>query len=301
MSKTNPHAPRVATVGMFDGVHQGHRHILRKVAEEARRAAAEPVAFTFDRHPLQLIRPDSVPPMLCTLEERVALIRSAEIEECVVLEFDNRLRSMTAAGFIAMLARDYGVGELVMGYDHGFGSDRLRDTAEYEAVAAPLSVRIVRCDRFEVGGHTVSSSEVRRALSEGRAEDAALMLGRPYSLAGHVVAGRQLGRTIGFPTANIEPLAGLAVPATGVYCARARVGETLFPAMVNIGHNPTVATGAPLSIEAHLIGFEGDLYGREMILEFTARLRDERRFGSVDELAAQLGMDREKCLQMQIS
>lgn len=300
MSKTNPQAPCAATVGMFDGVHLGHRHILRKVADEARRCGAEPVAFTFDRHPLQLIRPESVPPMLCTLEERVSLIRSAGIGQCVVLEFDGRLRSMTAGEFIAMLAADYGVGELVMGYDHGFGSDRLRDTSDYEAAAAPSSVRIVRCDRFEVGGHIVSSSEVRRALSEGRAEDAALMLGRPYSLAGHVVAGRQLGRTIGFPTANIEPRAGLAVPAPGVYCARARVGDTVFPAMVNIGHNPTVATGAPLSIEAHLIGFDGDLYGREMTLEFIGRLRDERHFGSVGELAAQLARDRDKCLQMQI-
>lgn len=297
MDKTEEKTGAVCAVGMFDGMHLGHRYVLGRVVEEARATGRRALAVTFNRHPLALVDPARVPSWLCLLDERVGHMRGCGIDETVVLHFDEELRGMTACEFIAMLAERYGVEKILMGYDHSFGSDRLRTTADYERAAGTSGVEIERLGRYEIEGvGTVSSSAVRRVLAEGDVRRAAQMLGRPYLLRGEVVKGRQIGRTIGFPTANIkvEP-SGMAIPREGVYAARATVGGIEAAAMVNIGHNPTVSGGdAPLSIEAHLMGFEGCLYGERLTIEFVERIRDERRFGSVEELAAQLDKDRRK-------
>lgn len=298
--KTEDKKGAVCAVGMFDGMHLGHRYVLGRVVEEARATGRRALAVTFNRHPLALVDPSRVPASLSGHYDKIVRMYECGIDECVDLLFDEELRGMTACEFIAMLAERYGVEKILMGYDHSFGSDRLRTTADYERAAGTSGVEIERLGRYEIEGiGTVSSSAVRRALEEGDVRRAAQMLGRPYLLRGEVVKGRQIGRTIGFPTANIkvEP-SGMAIPREGVYAARATVGGIEAAAMVNIGHNPTVnADGeAPLSIEAHLIKPWGDLYlyGARMTIEFVERIRDERRFGSVEELAAQLDKDRRK-------
>lgn len=295
--KTEEKKGAVCAVGMFDGMHLGHRYVLEQVAEEAKATGLRSLAVTFDVHPLALVDPARVPSCLCLLDERVGRMRGCGIDETVVLHFDEELRRMTACEFIAMLAGRYGVEKILMGYDHSFGSDRLRTTADYERVAGASGVEIERLGRYETEGFgTVSSSAVRAALYEGDVRRAAQMLGREYSLTGTVVRGRQIGRKIGFPTANIAVEGGVAIPRQGVYAARAVAEGIAVAAMVNIGRNPTVSADgdAPLSIEAHLIGFEGGLYGERLEIEFVERIRDERRFGSVEELAAQLRKDRER-------
>lgn len=297
MDKTEDKKGAVCAVGMFDGMHLGHRYVLEQVAEEAKATGRRALAVTFDVHPLALLSPERVPASLCSLDERLGRIRGCGIDETVVLHFDSVLRGLTAGEFIAMLAERYGVEKILMGYDHSFGSDRLRTTADYERAAGASGVEIERLGRYETEGFgTVSSSAVRAALYEGDVRRAAQMLGRPYRLSGTVVRGRQIGRKIGFPTANIAVEGGVAIPRQGVYAARVVAEGIAVAAMVNIGRNPTVSGrgDAPLSIEAHLIGFAGELYGRRLTIEFVERIRDERRFGSVEELAARLRKDRER-------
>lgn len=218
------------------------------------------------------------------------------------MPFDDALRLTSAAGFLDLLRDRYGVRALLLGFNNRFGHDAPRDFAAYARLGREAGVEIHLAT--ECAG--ASSSAVRALLAEGDAAGAAAMLGRPYTLTGHVETGRRIGRTIGFPTANVRPDdARRLVPAPGVYACRATVGAAdgsggnagnpgcaVFPAMVNIGRRPTIGEGLDTTVEAHLIGLDANLYGREVTLEFVERLRAERRFDSLDALAAQLDADR---------
>lgn len=285
---------------MFDGVHTGHRYLLEQLRREGERRGLEPMAVTFANHPLEVVCPERAPLLLTSPEEKTALIRAEGIERVVCLPFDEELRGTAAGDFLRLLRERYGVAAMLMGFNNRFGHDAPRDFGAYSALGAAQGVEIVPAAEYRPEGTAAapSSTAIRTALAEGRPEDAAAMLGRPYALTGRVVHGRQLGRRLGFPTANVEVAPWRRLPQTGVYAARCGG----YPAMVNIGRRPTVdAPEAPLSVEAHIIGLpEGtDLYGREVTLEFTRRLRGERRFASVEELAAQLRADRENALKGQ--
>lgn len=288
---------------MFDGVHTGHRYLLEQLRREGERRGLEPMAVTFANHPLEVVCPERAPLLLTSPEEKTALIRAEGIERVVCLPFDEELRGTSAGDFLRLLRERYGVAAMLMGFNNRFGHDAPRDFGAYSALGVAQGVEIVPAPEYRTEGTegtavAPSSTAIRTALAEGRPEDAAAMLGRPYALTGRVVHGRQLGRRLGFPTANVEVAPWRRLPQTGVYAARCGA----YPAMVNIGRRPTVdAPEAPLSVEAHIIGLpEGtDLYGREVTLEFTRRLRGERRFASVEELAAQLRADRENALKGQ--
>ncbi len=290
--RDNSHEPagRVATIGTFDGLHRGHQAILSLLKREAERAPGEkPLVITFDRHPLSVVAPDRAPLLIMPTAERDRALREGGFD-VVVVEFTESLRRLTAAEWLARMRDDYGVRTLVLGYDNRFGSDgRNLTTAAIAALAAEAGIRLVEAPKVE----GCSSSAIRRALAEGRTDEAAAILGRRYSLSGTVVRGRQIGRTIGVPTANVEPDGGRQLPAPGVYAATSPDADTSgpVPAVVNIGHAPTVATDGALTIEAHLIAFDGDLYGRRLTLDFGARLRDERKFGSLEELRARIAAD----------
>ncbi len=275
---------KAAVVGTFDGVHLGHCFLLESLRSQAARRGLQPMVVTFADHPLKQIAPDRVPPGLMSVERRRSLLQ-AEGVEVVVLDFNSRLRSLTAAQFLEMLHNRYGVELFLLGFNNRIGSDRLG--AENLAGKTIGGVEVLAAD--EHPQLCVSSSLVRAALSRGDVEEAAQMLGRPYSIEGKIVTGKQLGRTIGFPTANLLPDPTTAIPAVGVYA-----GEMLgYPAVINIGHRPTVEgrNDAPLSIEAHLIGFSGDLYGRTAELTFIRRLRGEKRFESLNALKTQIQKD----------
>lgn len=284
---------RVATIGMFDGVHLGHRSLLRQTAECAAEEHLEPMVVTFSTHPLSLIRPESAPHLLMSLEERVATLRRT-VPEVAVLDFDSRLRSLTAREFMIMLRDRFNVGMILMGYNHHFGSDRLSDIEAYRRIGREVGVEISMAREERVPGFSkVSSSVIRRMLLEGDVKSASRALGKDYSITGTVVRGRQLGRTIGFPTANIDPAEDRQlIPAPGVYACRIELPDgSLYPAMVNVGHRPTVETGGRITIEAHVLGFEGDLYGRSVRLGFVERLRSEKQFPGLEDLRQQLEAD----------
>lgn len=269
---------KAAVVGVFDGVHAGHRHLLHQLKEIARRRGLKPVAVTFSRHPLELVAPGAVPSQICTADERERLLRKEGVEP-LWLDFTPELRAMTAKQFLELL-RAKGVGLLLMGFNNRIGSDR-RCGAELTDGA----VEVLTADELPEGG--VSSSEVRGAVESGDMERAARMLGRPFALEGEVIAGRQVGRTIGFPTANIRVRPGMLMPPNGVY--EAAVGDR--KAVVNIGCRPTLDNGSDITVEVHLLDFDGNLYGKTLSVEFLRRLRREMKFGSLDELKAQISRD----------
>lgn len=295
----------IVAVGMFDGVHRGHAYLLGRLCHTARAMEVQPAVVTFPRHPLSAISPETAPKLLMEPDRKVQLIQRLGVSAVTMLDFDSKLRQLTARRFASdILIPRLNAKAVMLGFDNGFGSDRLRTPEQYGDTLRPLGIEVVSCP--PLGDLDVSSSAVRDALCRGDVRRAAFLLGRPYALCGTVVRGRQLGRTIGFPTANIDVAPNILIPAQGVYAAYAIVGGIRLPAMVNIGCNPTVNDDAArVTVEAHIITDRGavhtslgDLYGTRLCLLMTDRLRDETRFDSVDDLRAALQADRLRALQL---
>jgi len=283
----------VLSVGMFDGVHLGHRAILEANVARARALGGVATVLTFRRHPKHLLL-GRAPRTLTTLEHRLELFARAGIEHAVVLPFDQALRQLSAAEFVRQIALEaLGTRAFVLGFDSKFGHDR---EGTPEALTA-MGMAVEVAPKVLVLGRPVSSTAIREAVELGDLAAAAAMLGRPVSVFGRVVHGSSLGHRIGFPTANLNLRHGLH-PPPGVYASRvhhlARGGpRRTHPGVTNIGFRPTVAPAPPREpqVEVHLLDFEGDLYGERIELEFVARLRGEKRFSGVDELAAQIARD----------
>lgn len=289
---------KVATVGMFDGVHRGHRALLTRVIDEAKPRGGEAWVFTFANHPLALIAPEKAPSPLMTTTDKVNALKNAGVDGVEVLDFDEALRSLTAEEFLTMLRDRYGVSVLVMGFNHRFGRDRVSDINHYQEIGRRLGIEIVQADelRDDDIDATICSSSIREAIAEGDVRAAADMLGRPYTLHGRVVEGKQLGRKIGFPTANVKLTdTAMLTPLKGVYAV-----DVVLPdgqkrrGMLNIGIRPTVdnAVHPEVSIEVHIIDWSGDLYGQNLTIEFLTRLRDEQLFPDLPSLKHQLQKDK---------
>lgn len=251
------------------------------------------MALTFDPHPARVLAPTLAPPLILSLERRAELLGQAGVGVVVVEPFTRAFAAIEAEAFATgVLAGDLHAAHVVVGYDFSFGKGRRGDATLLESLGARngFGVSVVR--RVSVHGLTCSSTKVREFALEGRIEGAEVLLGRPFELTGEVVRGASRGRTIGFPTANLRPDAEL-VPKAGIYAARAHVLDdgSRWPCALSIGTNPTFVDGGVQVVEAHLLGFEGDLYGRRVRLEFVQRLRDELRFDSVEALVAQIGDD----------
>ncbi len=278
---------KIVTTGTFDGVHKGHREVLDFMKERGAALGLSPAVVTFDRHPLEVISPERAPKLLMTPDDRDAALSSLGVE-VVRLAFDESLRRLTAAPWLRRMHRA-GVEEVVVGYDNTFGCDgRSLRMEDYFRLGRAEGIAVEEAPLLP----GVSSTLVRDALAQGRVEDAARMLGRPYVLTGTVVHGRHLGHKLGFPTANVDCGSRLAIPAPGVYAADVVLPYgALRKAVVNIGSRPTVDNGSDISVEAHIPGFSGDLYGKTVSLRFLRRLRDEHRFGSLDELQAAIRAD----------
>lgn len=282
-------------VGNFDGVHLGHRWLLRRVTEVADEKGLTPGVVTFRRHPLTVLRPGNVPATITTNDERRRRLADAGMERVVELDFTSALSAMTAEAFVKMLRRDYDVRHLVIGYNTVMGSDRMSNPEDFRVACQRAGVELSCAGEFRVGkGCDTSSTAVRRCLERGDVEGAATVLGKYHEIAGRVVDGQKLGRQMGFPTANIDVEKGMALPGRGVYACVATLDDCRrVGAMVNVGCRPTVSDCDKSSVEAHLLGFSGNLYGRDIRIEFVSRLREERKFGDLEELRKQLERDRE--------
>ncbi len=278
----------MATAGMFDGVHLGHRHALEAFADEARRHALTPLVFTFSQHPLDIIAPSRAPLLLSTAAQRKALLESvlpgARVE---ILNPADGLLKLDSAAFLSHIADTYGARAFAMGFNNHIGSDRA--TAS-ELGTAPIPVTALP----PLPGMQINSSAIRREIAACRFAEAEQALGHTWQFCGNVVSGKQLGRTIGYPTANIsaaEPR--LLTPPPGVYAVDITLPDgSTHRAMANLGFRPTVdAQGAPMSFEVHILDFSGDLYGADVSVRFLGRLRSEMKFDSLDELRLQLNAD----------
>lgn len=280
----------VATVGNFDGVHRGHAALLLQVVLQGRAIHAPSVVVTFDPHPLELLRPQAVPPRLTTPAERAALLHEVGVGHVVILRTTPDLLAREAADFFAaVVVRGLQARALVEGANFAFGRDRKGNVETLADLTRQFGLALTVVPRQDFGGDEISSTAVRAALQGGDVARAAHLLGRPYRLTGRVVRGAERGRTLGFPTANLAEIATL-VPRDGVYAVRACVNGEPWPAAANVGPNPTFGEAAR-KVEVHLIGFAGDLYDAPLAIDFIARLRDTRPFGGVDELVAQLQRD----------
>jgi riboflavin kinase/FMN adenylyltransferase len=284
----------VVTVGMFDGVHRGHRALLDRVAAEAAARGLPAGAVTFDRHPLEVLRPDACPPLLTTLDRKIALLGAAGMDFVLVLAFTKELSQVTAEAFVReVLLEGIGAKAIVVGENFRFGHKAAGDPALLAELGRPRGVDVVALPLHADGGEPVSSTRIRAALAGGDVRAAAALLGRVYAVEGTVVRGDGRGRReLGIPTANLAVAGDLAVPANGVYAGHLteEPDGVPRPAAVSVGVNPQFHTTG-LRVEAHVLDFDGDLLGARVSVSFEHRLRDEAAFPTVEDLVAQIHQD----------
>ncbi len=288
----------VVTIGTFDGVHEGHKAILRQVVSHAREADGESVLITFEPHPRKVLQPEHPVSIITPLEQKLELISATGIEHIVVMPFTMAFADLSASDYIEQfLVKLFQPHSIIIGYDHRFGHDRTGDLALLRQYADRHSFQLVEIPAQVIDEAAISSTKIRKAISGGNAEVAAQMLGRPFSFSGTVVHGNKKGRTIGYPTANIEPNNSEQVlPGLGVYAVRVRVNNELHGGMLNIGYNPTVTDAHKVRIEVHIFEFEGDIYNCVVDTFFYRKLRDEVRFDSLDSLKKQLALDKKSAI-----
>lgn len=285
----------VVTIGVFDGVHSGHKRILEKAVAIARRAKAEAVAVTFNPHPLLVLSKKKAPPSLISLKHRLGLIRDVGIDRCIVIDFTKKFAGISPESFVKdILVKRLNAGWIVVGEDFCFGSKR-RGEADFLARKGRelgFSVTTVRTLKYK--GFAVSSSLIRRSIQAGRLEFSSKLLARPVTILGTVVKGNRLGEIIGFPTANVNPHHEV-VPASGVYAVRVKIDRKNYGGVLNIGTRPTFygpgRKDKESTIEVHIFDFSKRIYGKVVEVIFVKRIRSEKRFANTEELAEQIKKD----------
>jgi riboflavin kinase/FMN adenylyltransferase len=282
----------VATVGTFDGVHRGHWEVLQEIRRRAEATGRRSVLVTFDPHPLRIVRPAHAPRLLTTPVEKKEILAESGLEWAVFISFTETLSRYTPREFVAdILVGRLGVAELVIGYDHGFGRGRSGDAETLRGIGKELGFVVDVVPPVQSGEEPVSSSRIRRAVAEGRMEEARACLGRPYSVRGVVVRGEGRGRHLGFPTANLKvEHADKLIPPAGIYAVRGATRGGTHLGALHLGPRPTFE-GSPPTMELHLLDFDADLYGEELRVDFVQRLRDVQPFGSAAALVAQMRED----------
>jgi riboflavin kinase / FMN adenylyltransferase len=284
--------PVCAAIGVFDGVHLGHQRVLQQTIENASRTGAVSVVVTFDRHPNAVVAPANVPPLIYPLAKKLEVLASVGMETVCVIRFDKTFSQISGEEFVRGLAKDFQkIQTVCVGADFMFGYRRSGNVALIEKIGGELGFAVNAVPGVDLDGKAISSTRIRDAVRAGDFALAGQLLGRAYSLCGPVIKGQQFGRKIGFPTANMD-VAGVIVPPLGVYVASASIGGESRRAAVNIGYRPTVVTGDPqIHVEAHLLDFDRDIVGQELELTFLRKLRDEKKFPSIEALRAQIAQD----------
>lgn len=285
--------PLVATIGCFDGVHRGHRFLIEQVCAEAARRQLASALITFPVHPRQVMQSGYCPQLLSCLSQKTELLLCQPADYCLLFPFTQELSLLSARDFMRQLHDRFHIQVLVIGYDHRFGHNRREGFEDYCRYGDELGMEVVQAAPLRMDGVSVSSSLIRDLLRKGDVQRANRFLGYPYYLNGQVVSGHQIGRTLGFPTANLQPLcAEKLIPAHGAYAVYVYLGDTRYRGIMNIGHRPTLDNGPQTSIEVHILDFAGDIYHHSLKVELMAYLRPEQRFPSTEALVEQLEKDR---------
>jgi len=279
-------------IGVFDGVHLGHQQIIRQTIADARQHDAVALVVTFDRHPNTIVAPNRVPPLIYSQIQKSRAVESLGADALLEIPFDKSFSEKSGEVFIRELARDLGkIQSVCVGADFLFGHKRSGNVALLKQLGCEIGFTVHGLAAVALDGETVSSTRIREAIRAGNFDAASQMLGRPYAISGRVVEGDRLGRQLGFPTANLDA-ASLILPPNGVYFGSAKLKGQLYHVALNIGFRPTVASATPqLRVEAHLLDFDGNLYGEELEVEIAGKLRNEQKFASPVELREQIARD----------
>lgn len=292
----------VATLGIFDGVHRGHLTLLDRVVQKAKEEKSESAVITFSPHPrLVLEQNNKNLSFLTTIEEKKILLAKAGIDHLIVIKFTPEFSNIPACDFLKdILVGEIGTKYLVIGHDHHFGRRGEGDFNTIKQCAKDLDLTVEQVEGYHTEDGMISSSLIRGAILNGNIEKANNWLGYSYSVSGQIIEGRKLGRKIGFPTANIKPYSEhKLIPANGVYAVEVQLDKKVMPGMLSIGSNPTVNTDINFrSIEVHILNFDEDIYGRNITVIFRKRLRDEKKFGNIQELAEQMELDKQETLRL---
>jgi riboflavin kinase/FMN adenylyltransferase len=284
--------PLFLAIGVFDGVHRGHQAVISISAEHAQSANGTPLVVTFDPHPVKVLRPHDAPHLLTATQHKIALIRDLGVEHLLVITFDKRFAATPPENFIDQLVTHSNpLGEICVGHEWSFGKDRRGNLDLLKKLGEQFNFDVVAVPPVKVDGTVVSSTAIRRAVEKGDLERAGAMLGRNYTILGTVVRGDDLGKKIGFPTANLSAH-NEQFPPNGVYLAEATLDGTVHPGVVNLGYRPTVSSGkSERVLEIYLLDFDRDIYGKDVEVRFVRYLRPEQKFESIKELVRQIERD----------
>jgi riboflavin kinase/FMN adenylyltransferase len=279
-------------IGFFDGVHLGHQQIIRQTISDTRQHDALAIVLTFDRHPNSIVAPDRVPPLIYSLPQKLRAIGSLGADALLLIQFDKKFSEQTGEEFIRTLTRDFGkIHSVCVGADFVFGHKRSGDVALLKKLGAELNFSVHGLSAISLDGQVVSSTRIRETIRSGNFDAASQMLGRTYAISGLVVEGDKLGHKLGFPTANLDATS-LVLPPNGVYSGCTKLKGKFYRVALNIGLRPTVASAKPqLRVEAHLLDFDGKLYGEDLEIEIGEKLREERKFASPEKLREQIVLD----------
>ncbi|MFR9165654.1 MAG: riboflavin biosynthesis protein RibF [Dysgonomonas sp.] len=288
------HKPLVATIGFFDGVHSGHRFLIEQVKKGAAKKQLPSAVITFPIHPRRILNKDYQPALLCGYDEKVKRLSSTGVDYCISLDFTFEMSKLTAKEFMTeILKKKLNVDTLIIGYDHRFGHNRAEGFEDYLRYGNEIGMEVIQQQELDPHEH-VSSSRIRRLLGGGEVSKAAKLLSYNYTISGKIVEGFKVGRTIGFPTANIQIWEDFKViPAFGVYAVKVLIEDKKYDGMLYIGKRPTLQNGDNISLEVNIFDFDEDLYNRSLTAEFIEFVRADEKFSNVDELKAQIARDKE--------
>ncbi len=284
----------VLSIGVFDGLHRGHKRMIEKAVRQARKRKVISIVMTFYPHPVNILNPDIYLPAIVSLPYRLKLIASLGVDVCMVVRFTKRFASMLPDNFIRRyIVKTIAPVEVFIGADFRFGCNRMADTDYLQKRLSVFGIKVNVVNFVTLGGHKIGSNDIRKMIAVGQLKQASLLLGRPVSIMGKVSKGDKWGRKLGFPTANLIP-DGEVLPPNGVYASRVIIEDKKFDAMSYIGTKPTFSLRNRVRIEVYIFGFSQELYGKEIIVEFIEKIRDEKRFSSPVALAEQLSRDLEQ-------
>lgn len=288
----------MGTIGFFDGVHTGHRHLIKQVREIAKKEGLPSAVITFPVHPRKVLQTDYQPALLCGYDEKIELLATTGIDYCISLPFTADLSKLSAEDFmLQILKNDIGLHTLVVGYDHRFGRNREDGFTEYEKIGEDIGMKVIRGEEYQHNGESVSSTKIRNLLHEGDIEKSNYLLSYNYTISGKIVEGYQVGRTIGFPTANIRSWERFKViPKLGVYAVLVHIRDIIYEGMLYIGKRPTLHDDPEVSVEVNIFNFNGDLYEQSLKVEFIDFIRGDIKFSSIDPLVKQIHNDKEMVL-----
>jgi riboflavin kinase/FMN adenylyltransferase len=281
----------VLTIGMFDGVHLGHKRLVDKVVSRAKDQNLLSGVVTFRTHPRELFAPRTRLSYLTTIEERETLLKAEGTDSVIVLSFTRELSQLTAREFLGLLMKHLRMKDLVVGPDAALGKNRTGTVAEIRELSKEMGFTLTVMPPQKISGEVISSTAIRNALAEGEMHKVTRLLGRPFSLQGKVVTGQRRGSDIGFPTANIDVGHKQALPPDGVYATHAYIEGKKYQSMTNIGRCPTFGAHNQRTIEVYILDYKGDIYGKDLKIELVERLREEKKFGSVEALQEQIAAD----------